>query len=653
MMMMAQSLRGLLLASVAGIVSAQQISSAKGLVPATSKNIAPAAAVVPLTATDAFPWETIQLTQSVLSNLTSLNLTDISDFAFDSSAATRRNVAQCKLLPGDANWPSDTAWSVLNLLTGNALIKTVPLAASCYAGPNYDAAKCAYVTSNWNIPSLHVNDSSSAMWPIFEGLTCVPPSLRNNATNCTLGGFASYSIKVTNVAQIQLALNFARNLNLRLVVRNTGHDFNDKSIGAGALSLWTHNLKDIKFYSNYVATGYTGPAFKLGAGVETQDVYKAADLNGVTAVGGECHTVGLAGGYTAGGGHSPMMVTWGMGADQVLALQVVLPSGQFVTASATSNPDLFWALRGGGGSTYGVVTSIIVKAHPKVTITTMSFTFGVGPTLSANTFWLGIRAFFKHFPTFADAGSYSYFFIVPGATGGSTFILSPLWANNHTLAQTQALVAPWLAELAALNISVTPVFTEYSSFLAAYDGTFGATEQAGVWNNHAGSRLFPRENFVNATKLNDTVAGVRYVMDAGGILVGYNIKPAANAGQDNAVNPAWRKTLSLFIVPALWDAQGSLQDAAAASAVLTNDWLAKWRALSPGAGSYMSEGDINEPDFQQSFYGSYYPRLYALKQQLDPHGLFYAPTAVGSEDWYITGQIPYLPTQNGRLCRKI
>ena len=89
-----------------------------------------------------------------------------------------------------------------------------------------------------------------------------------------------------------MALNFARNLNLRLVVKNTGHDFADKSIGAGALSLWTHKLNDIKFYPNYIYESYSGPAFKLGAGVETADVYLAAEQNGVTVVGGECRVSG-------------------------------------------------------------------------------------------------------------------------------------------------------------------------------------------------------------------------------------------------------------------------------------------------------------------------------------------------------------------------
>jgi hypothetical protein len=136
------------------------------------------------------------------------------------------------------------------------------------------------------------NNPTSTQWPLYQGLTCLPPSLRNGSITCALGGYASYSIEITNVAQIQLALNFARNLNLRLVVKNTGHDFADKSIGAGALSLWTHKLNDIKFYPNYIYGSYSGPAFKLGAGVETADVSLAAEQNGVTAVGGEYRVSG-------------------------------------------------------------------------------------------------------------------------------------------------------------------------------------------------------------------------------------------------------------------------------------------------------------------------------------------------------------------------
>lgn len=109
---------------------------------------------------------------------------------------------------------------------------------------------------------------------------------------------------VTNVAQIQLSINLARSLNLRLVIKNTGHDFSAKSTGKGALSIWTHNLKSVKFFKSYSYNGYSGPAFKLGSGVQAFELYEAAKANNVTAVGGEGRTVGVTGGYIAGGGKS-------------------------------------------------------------------------------------------------------------------------------------------------------------------------------------------------------------------------------------------------------------------------------------------------------------------------------------------------------------
>lgn len=124
------------------------------------------------------------------------------------------------------------------------------------------------------------------MWPLFEGRSCLPTN-ENVTADCTLGGYSSYSVNVSNVAQIQLAVNFARLANLRLVVKNTGHDFNGKSTGAGALGLWTHNLKDIEFYENYQSSNYKGPAVKMGAGVQAFEIYEKAQELGLTAVGGE------------------------------------------------------------------------------------------------------------------------------------------------------------------------------------------------------------------------------------------------------------------------------------------------------------------------------------------------------------------------------
>jgi hypothetical protein len=124
------------------------------------------------------------------------------------------------------------------------------------------------------------------MWPLFQGRTCMPTN--DSDGTCTLGGYASYSIDVRSVAHVQLGVNFARNLNLRLTIKNTGHDYIGKSSGAGALSLWTHNLKDIKFIKNYKNAGYSGPAFKAGAGVQGFEILEAARDNDVTVLAGIC-----------------------------------------------------------------------------------------------------------------------------------------------------------------------------------------------------------------------------------------------------------------------------------------------------------------------------------------------------------------------------
>jgi FAD binding domain len=97
----------------------------------------------------------------------------------------------------------------------------------------------------------------------------------------------SYIVNVTNVAQIQLAFNFARTLNLRLSVKGQGHDFNAKNVGAGSLSVWTVHLNDIQYLGPEFTIGsFKGPAIKMGAGVDVLQAYEFADNLGLEVVGG-------------------------------------------------------------------------------------------------------------------------------------------------------------------------------------------------------------------------------------------------------------------------------------------------------------------------------------------------------------------------------
>jgi hypothetical protein len=132
---------------------------------ATAGNVAPAAAPVPASSSVGyFSSESTQLTAAVLANLTALNLTGIEYFDFGSapSAASTRDVAGCRLLPGDASWPADVIWNVFDFLLGGALIVAVPVAAPCYASqPQYNADECATITSEWSSPEFqYVNTIS-------------------------------------------------------------------------------------------------------------------------------------------------------------------------------------------------------------------------------------------------------------------------------------------------------------------------------------------------------------------------------------------------------------------------------------------------------------------------------------------------------------
>lgn len=487
------------------------------------------------------------------------------------------------------------------------------------------------------------------MRPTWQGLTCLHTG--DFTDKCTLGGYPVYVVEATNVAQIQLAVNFARTANLRLVVKNTGHDFNGRSLGAGALSIWTTKLKSIKFYNEYKAGGYTGPALRVGAGVLSHELYEAADKYGVTAVGGEGYTVGFAGGYLAGGGHSPMTPTHGLGADQILSIEVVTPDGRFVTANDKQNTELFWALSGGGGSTFGVVTSYTVKVHPKTPVTVSNFSFGVSDTVSYETFWKGVRAFWKMLPVFNAAGNYEYWNVFNFGPDFLQFGMAPWFAPGMTVEEVEELTAPLFAEWAALGIEVDPQWTYHDSFLSAYRAGFHR-EAVGGWNVKTASRIFPRENFEDEAKFNETFEVLKTTNDGGGQLIGFGITGGPGPHPDNAVNDAWRDAAMFAITGIAWDDDAPLAEMARRSKVLTEEWMEPWRRVAPNSGSYASEGDVSEPDWQQSFYGlAKYERLYALKKQVDPSGVFYANLAVGSEDWYVTDQLEGLPTQNGRLCR--
>lgn len=228
-----------------------------------------------------------QFTQQQLEALKSQKLSNASNFEFGPTGRTYSS-GMCKPTPSDTDWPTTETWNTLNLLTGGSLISTVPIGAVCFQGEHYNAARCAEVLDRWSDPHLHAEDPTSVMNPLYQGATCMPQNAASGGA-CELGGYASYSVNVSTVAQVQLAVNFARNTGVRLLVHNTGHDYLGKSTGANALSIWTRHLNSIEFIANYAgASAYTGSAFRIGAGVQVWELLAAANEHGVSMLTGEC-----------------------------------------------------------------------------------------------------------------------------------------------------------------------------------------------------------------------------------------------------------------------------------------------------------------------------------------------------------------------------
>ncbi|KAF2200496.1 FAD binding domain-containing protein [Delitschia confertaspora ATCC 74209] len=567
------------------------------------------------------------------------------------SLSPNKSTSRCKVFPGDAAWPREEVWDILNVLTGKRLLKPKPQARVCYNGPDYDAAKCAQLTANWTRSYTHFIDPIEMMSPFAQGLTCTPPNIFDSH-NCTQGGFPVYVINATSPKHVQLGVNFARNTGVRLVVRNTGHDFLGKSGGAGSLSIWTNHFKSMEFIPKFEdrKLGYSGPAIKAGSGVQAFEAYKFAHEHGTVVVGGEGETVGIFGGYMQGGGHSPLSSLYGIGADQVLAFEVVKADGTFVTADSTHNTDLFWALRGGGGSTFGVVTSVTVKAHPEMVTTSSSFSF-TNANIGNETFWKAVRAYLNYFEVNADAGTYSYFNIIPTAWSGAiSFNMVPFFAPNKTLAETHALLDPWFKELKDLGIfKANPNVTEYPSFYEAWRNSF-PLEVVEKINATTGSRMFPRENFATEEKKDELLKNIRMSTENNRVQVHFNMKNVDPANVDNAVNSAWRKNIMFSQQAVRWPVNATAAERLAIRKNFTFGDMQRWRDISPGAGSYLAEADRLEPDFGQAFWGTKYPRLLKLKAQLDPHDVFFAATSVGSERWKVES-VDGLPNENGRLCR--
>ncbi|KAF9013840.1 FAD-binding domain-containing protein [Hymenopellis radicata] len=521
-------------------------------------------------------------------------------------------------------------WHALNATLGGKLHAAVPLAAPCFSSLNGDefrgnTSECAIVETGYRNPFFRSDKFNAYTWPQWESCvakeescTLDPTSTNNSAAwsrkDCAQGSVSEFYVDVTSAKDVQTVFAFVQQTGVLVSIKNSGHDFGGRSAMKGSLSIWTRNLETISHDPAFVPEGGNTEtlALTIGAGVNWYSVYKYAEANNITAVGGYHPTVGAAGGWLMGGGHSILSPVYGLGVDRVLQFKVVTPDGKYRVANEFRNQDLFWALRGGGGGTFGVVLECTIKAEPQIKLQVASLSF-TQTTDNARGFLKLVIDNSVKWGTEGWGGHISAHDLVS---------VTPLLSLDEAKTSMQDAVDYTLAQ------NGTAIIEEVPSWLTFFEKYVSFTNSVGI-NGIGGSWLVPNTMFDNETtkeKLLDAIMPMTafanpHITTATPYLFNYT------AGSTSAA-PAWRNSLwhAVFQYMYPWNAT---QDAVRAGYQTITDNIQLLRDIAPESGAYGNEADIYDPDHERAFWGDNYPKLLELKQKFDPVGLL--------DCWYCVG----------------
>ncbi|KAJ3520757.1 hypothetical protein NM208_g13582 [Fusarium decemcellulare] len=569
---------------------------------------------------------------------------------FSSAHATK----SCKAYPGTADWPSHQAWAHLNQTLHGRLLAPAPPGAVCHPGwPTYNPDECSKVEADWSTYEFHTNNPISVIIDQYTNWTCLP----NETLPCSTSGYPAYVVNATKPEHVKLGIDFAKKHEVRLVVKNTGHDYLGRSVAPGSLSIWTHHMNDIKYHhGSFKLHGcdvtIPGDAVTAGAGAQMYDIYSATNKFNHTVVGGGSKSVGL-GGYITGGGHSLLSSKYGLAADQVLQMTMVTPGGEILTINEHNHPDLFWAMRGGGGSTFGVLTSITLKTHKTPRVTSSSWLLVMDP--NSDFVYDVLAYFFSLFPSLEDAGVSGYSLITdridnpvpsPGApkqvAGGLGEFVALDAEDPDYINKLWAPINKTLQERWPGGVQFYAGTTQYPAFIDWFDVHY---DQGTAGNSsYTVSRLLSKEALEgDQDALGDALKSAMGPLGGFGafLVAGKGVRDAKPRGGSDAVNPGWRKSYVHAVgggsFPAFnWTAEAQVVDDLIEA-------LEPMRKLSPDTGAYLNEALPFEPDWQHTFWGSNYERLLSIKKAVDPEDVFWCFPCVGSEGWK--------EHHDGRLCK--
>jgi len=239
--------------------------------------------------------------------------------------------------------------------------------------------------------------------------------------------------KCADVADVMSAIHFGRKHNVQVSIRGGGHN-------AGGLGVWDDSLVIDLSLIKYVHVDPKARTVRVGGGCTWGDVDHAMHAFGLAVPSGIISTTGV-GGLTLGGGMGYLTRKFGLTIDSLLAADVVLADGTFVVTSATEHPDLFWAIRGGGGN-FGVVTSFLFQAHPVQMVC-------AGPMLwpleQATDVMKWYREFIVNAPEEMN-GFFAFLTVPPGPPFPETLHLKKMcgivWCYTGSLDQANAILEP-------------------------------------------------------------------------------------------------------------------------------------------------------------------------------------------------------------------
>lgn len=570
------------------------------------------------------------------------------------AARTLRRVRQDQ--PG---WPSVAEWDGLSKQVGGRLMKLADPLAACRADPSGKACSDFFeAIQNPYYILDHANLTQTSGW--VDAWTSQP---------------SAYAVAAKDAKDVAAAVNFARAHKLRLVVKGAGHSYQGTSDASDSLLVWTYPMQDIAMHETFVPQGCTGevrpqPAVSVGAGQIWGHTYNAVTTKGERYVqGGGCLTVGVAG-LVSSGGFGSWSKRYGTAAGNLLEAEVVTTDGQIRTVNACNDPDLFWALKGGGGGSFGVITRLTLRTHELpnffgvVNVTVVSKSDAAYRRLLArfvdfyrenlfNPHWgetvhfapknrFRVSMDFQGLDRDRAEAVWKPFIDFVNASPGDYRVTSPMqvvalpardiWNPEVLRKIPGAVVADSRPDAPMDNIVWT-----------------GDADQSGHYITSYGSAWLP-QSLLQPKRSKDLVDALFAISREYWMALHSNkglagaTPTAIEAARDTATNPQVLDAFALAITgnygsAAFPDIPGHEPDLAAArkDAAECASAMQKLYKIVPDAGSYVSESDYFLRDWQRAFWGRNYLRLLAVKKRYDPDGLFTVHHGVGSEDWSSDG----------------